>query len=81
VDLTRCRSGKNSLQLNKRSTILQRREYYQMKHRSRASGEHRPPAPPWFAAAVIGLTIQTMASSAAVIGAGMALGKVIKPGS
>ncbi len=52
-----------------------------MKHRSRASGEHRPPAPPWFAAAVIGLTIQTMASSAAAIGAGMALGKVIKPGS
>ena len=52
-----------------------------MNDRSRSSGDHRPPSPPWLAAAVIGLTIQTMAGSAVMLGAGMALGKVVKRGA
>ena len=51
-----------------------------MNDRSRSSGDRRP-APPWLAAAVIGLTIQTIDSSAVMLGAGMALGGVVKRGA
>ena len=47
-----------------------------MMHRSKEQGGPRRLEPPWFAAAMIGLTISAMASGAIALGAGMALGQI-----
>ena len=47
-----------------------------MMRRSKEQGGPRRLEPPWFAAAMIGLTISAMAGGAIALGAGMALGQV-----
>ena len=49
-----------------------------MMHRSKEQGGPRRLEPPWFAAAMIGLTISAMVGGAIALGAGMALGQVPK---
>lgn len=43
-------------------------------------GPSRPPDPFWLSAAMIGLSISTMAASAIAVGASLALGKAIASG-
>ncbi len=52
-----------------------------MMRRSKESGgpPHRPD-PPWLAGAMIGLSIATLATSAIMLGAGMAIGQVVTRG-
>jgi len=51
-----------------------------MMQRSKEQGGPRRPEPPWFAAAMIGLTISAMAGGAIALGAGMALGQITTTG-
>ncbi|HUN42093.1 MAG TPA: hypothetical protein VMU81_17535 [Acetobacteraceae bacterium] len=48
---------------------------------STGSGPGAKPVPPWLAGAAIGLTILGMASGAIALGAGMALGQSVTPGT
>ena len=47
-----------------------------MMRRGKEQGGPRRQEPPWFAAAMIGLTISAMAGGAIAFGVGMALGQV-----
>ena len=52
-----------------------------MMRRSKESGGPPPrPEPPWLAGAMIGLGIVTMATSAIMLGAGMAIGQAVTRG-
>ena len=44
-----------------------------MMRRSKEQGDSRKPEMPWFAGAMIGMTITTLAAGAMMLGAGMAL--------
>jgi len=48
-----------------------------MMRRSKEQAGPRREEPPWLAAAMIGLTISTMASSVMILGAGMAIGQAM----
>jgi hypothetical protein len=49
-------------------------------HRSKEQSGPRKPETPWLAAAMLSLTISTLASSAAMFGAGLAIGQAITRG-
>jgi hypothetical protein len=51
-----------------------------MMRRNKESGLPRRPETPWLAAVMIGLTISTLATTAAVMGAGMAVGGSVMRG-
>jgi hypothetical protein len=51
-----------------------------MRRSKEASGPRRPETPSWLAGAMIGLTISTMATSAILLGAGLALGQAVTRG-
>jgi hypothetical protein len=48
-----------------------------MIRRSKETTGPRKPAPPWLAGAMIGLTISTLATSAIMFGAGLAIGQAV----
>ncbi len=50
-----------------------------MRRNKEQSGPRRPETP-WLAAAMLGLTITTLASSAAMFGAGVAIGQAVTGG-
>ncbi len=43
-------------------------------------GPSKPPEPPWLQAAMISITISTLAAGAIALGAGLAIGKAIAKG-
>ncbi len=51
-----------------------------MRRSKEVSGPRRPEMPSWLAGAMIGLTISTMATSAIMLGAGLALGQAVTRG-
>jgi hypothetical protein len=55
-----------------RSTMMQRNK--------EAAGPRRPETPSWLAGAMIGLTISTLATSAIMLGASVAMGQAVTRG-
>jgi hypothetical protein len=51
-----------------------------MMRRSKETSGPRRPAPPWLAGAMIGLTISTLATSAIMLGTGLAIGQAATRG-
>ncbi len=51
-----------------------------MQRNKEAAGPRRPETPSWLAGAMIGLTISTLATSAIMLGAGLAMGQVVSRG-
>ena len=51
-----------------------------MMRRFKEGSPPRRPETPWLAAAMLGLTISTLAGGAIMLGAGLAIGQAIKPG-
>jgi hypothetical protein len=48
-----------------------------MRRSKETAGPRRPETPSWLAGAMIGLTISTLATSAIMLGAGMAIGQAV----
>jgi hypothetical protein len=51
-----------------------------MRRSKEAAGPRRPETPSWLAGAMIGLTISTLATSAIMLGAGLAMGQAVTRG-
>ena len=51
-----------------------------MRRSKEAAGPRRPEAPSWLAGAMIGLTISTLATSAIMWGASLAMGQAVTRG-
>jgi hypothetical protein len=50
-----------------------------MMRRSKEGGPPQRPETPWWAAAMLGLTISAMAGGAIMLGAGLAIGQSVTP--
>jgi hypothetical protein len=51
-----------------------------MRRGKEAAGPRRPETPSWLAGAMIGLTISTLATSAIMLGASLAMGQAVTRG-